>query len=55
MRWRDLGTFLELEVVLSESQTTQQGEAIARRLMAQLGILETSLVAGAYLDLIMEK
>ncbi|MFZ0426593.1 MAG: class IV adenylate cyclase [Acidobacteriota bacterium] len=47
-----LGTFVELEVVLSETQTVQEGEVIARRLMAQLGILETSLVEGAYLDLI---
>jgi predicted adenylyl cyclase CyaB len=45
-----LGTFVELEVVLEESQSPQDGEAIAERLLAQLGVAKADLVSGAYLD-----
>ena len=47
-----LGDFLELEVVLRPGQTVAEGEAIARDLMAQLGVPEQALVSGAYLDLL---
>jgi adenylate cyclase class IV len=47
-----LGTFLELEVVLRAGQGVSEGEAIARGLMAELGVAEEALVAGAYLDLL---
>ncbi len=47
-----LGTFMELEVVLSEGQTAQYGARIAENLMAQLGIEEADLICGAYIDLL---
>lgn len=47
-----LGAFAELEVVLREGQTPAEGTAIARDLMARLGIREEDLVEGAYLDLL---
>jgi len=47
-----LGTFMELEVVLSTGQRIEEGEAIAAQLMATLGIDESDLVPGAYIDLI---
>jgi adenylate cyclase class IV len=45
-----LGTFVELEVVLNEAQSAQDGEAIAERLLAQLGVDKADLMSGAYLD-----
>jgi len=51
----DLGTFLELEVVLSPGQRTEEGQAIAAELMANLGIVERDLVSGAYIDLLEEE
>jgi adenylate cyclase len=47
-----LGTFVELEVVLADEQRAEEGEAVARRLMAQLGILESQLLSGAYVDML---
>ncbi|MBE0635453.1 class IV adenylate cyclase [Candidatus Bipolaricaulota bacterium] len=47
-----LGTFMELEVVLTKGQTTQYGAAIAEELMAKLGIEEEDLISGAYIDLL---
>jgi predicted adenylyl cyclase CyaB len=47
-----LGAFVELEVVLNESQTSQEGESVAEEIMKQLGICETDLVAEAYIDLL---
>ena len=47
-----LGSFLELEVVLREDQSTSDGERIARELMATLGIADEDLVDMAYVDLI---
>jgi predicted adenylyl cyclase CyaB len=47
-----LGQFIELEVVLRPGQTTSEGEAIARELMSELGIQQSDLVAGAYVDLL---
>jgi predicted adenylyl cyclase CyaB len=49
-----LGEFLELEVVLGAGQTSEAGVAIANELMHRLGVSETDLVQGAYIDL-MEK
>jgi adenylate cyclase class IV len=51
-RVQDLGDFLELEVVLREGQSAEEGEAIAARLLRELGIAATQQVAGAYLDLL---
>ena len=47
-----LGTFLELEVVLADGLSVVEGEATARRMMTALGITESELVEGAYLDLV---
>jgi len=47
-----LGCFVEIEVVLREDQSSEQGVAAARELMRSLGIREDDLVEGAYLDLL---
>jgi predicted adenylyl cyclase CyaB len=47
-----LGTYLELEVVMQEGEPLAAGEAIAADLMNQLGITESDLVTGAYMDLL---
>jgi adenylate cyclase class IV len=47
-----LGTFVELEVVLEESEDADRGASEAHQLMAVLGIGEDQLVAGAYVDLL---
>lgn len=46
------GTFLELEVVLGESDTLESGEAIATDLLRALQIPPGSLLRGAYIDLL---
>jgi predicted adenylyl cyclase CyaB len=51
----DLGTFLELEVVMRPDQSPAEGEAIARELMAKLEIKPEHLLSGAYLDFILGK
>jgi len=48
----DLGDFLELEVVLEDDEPAAAGIAEARDLMERLGIDDTHLVEGAYVDLI---
>jgi predicted adenylyl cyclase CyaB len=48
----DLGTFVELEVVLRPGQTDAEGQAIADGLLAKLGVQEDDLLEGAYMDLI---
>jgi predicted adenylyl cyclase CyaB len=50
-----LGSFLELEVVLDDSESATDGEAIARGLLSRLGIGAAGLVAGAYLDLLQKR
>ena len=47
-----LGDFLELEVVLREEESTQQGIAVANELLCQLGVQKSDLVQGAYVDLL---
>jgi adenylate cyclase class IV len=51
-RVEGLGDFLELEVVLAPAQSPADGEAVAERLLAQLGIGPAQHIAGAYLDLL---
>lgn len=46
---------MELEVVLSEEESVEKGEEIARDLLSQLGINESDLIQGAYMDLIEKK
>jgi predicted adenylyl cyclase CyaB len=47
-----LGQFMELEVVLRPGQSDADGQAVARRLMQDLGVLPEDLLEGAYMDLL---
>jgi predicted adenylyl cyclase CyaB len=47
-----LGRFLELEVVLREDQSDEEGQAIAEKLMKELGIETSDLLEGAYMDML---
>lgn len=49
-----LGHFLELEVVLSDTDSVADGLRLARELMSRLGVREEHLVAESYIDLIEE-
>ena len=50
-----LGDFMELEVVLSDAESLEIGEAVAHDLMGKLGILPDQLIEGAYVDLLNQK
>ncbi|MCE5228227.1 class IV adenylate cyclase [bacterium] len=52
-RVEGLGDFMELEVVLAENEPPQDGIEEAHRLMAQLGVAESQLIEGAYIDLLL--
>ena len=52
---RDLGDFVELEVVLRDDQSEDDGVTIAHALMQSLGIAETDLLDVAYVDLLAAK
>jgi predicted adenylyl cyclase CyaB len=52
---KDLGHFIELEVVLHEGESTELGIAQAHNLMAKLGIDASQLIEGAYVDLLAQK
>ncbi len=45
-----LGAFVELEVVLRDGEGTEAGRAEASRIMGLLGIDDSQLVQGAYVD-----
>ncbi|XP_003393574.2 uncharacterized protein LOC100642950 [Bombus terrestris] len=49
-----LGTFLELEVVLTDEQDIETGEKIAQDLMSKLDIKHEDLIANAYVDLLLD-
>ncbi|XP_043278947.1 uncharacterized protein [Venturia canescens] len=51
----NLGTFVEIEVVLREDQTPETGQKISEDLMEKLGIKTTDLISKAYLDLLVAK
>jgi len=51
----DLGTFMELEVVLGAGQDPEEGRGIAADLMEKLGITESDLVPCAYADLLLSR
>jgi adenylate cyclase class IV len=47
-----LGHFVELEVVLFDGESLEAGTSVARNIMAILGIAQTQLVEGAYVDML---
>ena len=49
---RNLGSFVELEVVLAPDEPVEAGHREARNLLASLAIPEQALVADAYIDLL---
>ncbi|HEX4883034.1 MAG TPA: class IV adenylate cyclase [Casimicrobiaceae bacterium] len=51
-RVRELGDFVEIEVVLDADEPSEAGVAEAHRLMAQLGVDAADLLEGAYVDLL---
>src|SRR3954471_21976643 len=51
-RVEGLGHFLELEVVLEDDESAEQGIREASDLMEKLGIKSEQLIEGAYLDLL---
>lgn len=53
-RVQDLGQFLELEVVLGDGDSTEDGEREAGRLMQRLGLSDPDLVPNAYIDLLLQ-
>ena len=48
-----LGDFIKLEVVLREGQPSEEGERIARDLLAALDIRDEDLVECAYIDMLL--
>ena len=52
---KDLGEFLELEVVLNEGEPPEAGIAEAHALMEQLGIESSQLIEDAYVDILSER
>lgn len=50
-RVEGLGDFVELEVVLAENESLQDGTTVARHIMSELGIAQDQLVEAAYVDL----
>ena len=47
-----LGSFVELEVVLGDTQTATQGQQLVHELLRTLEIPESALIAEAYIDLV---
>lgn len=47
-----LGNFVELEVVLDDSDSVEAGQRIAEEMMKQLDVKERDLLTGAYVDMI---
>lgn len=50
-----LGSYLELEVVLRDEQSLEEGQEIANKLMNALGVEEEDLITGAYFDMLQEQ
>ncbi|XP_045130207.1 adenylate cyclase CyaB-like isoform X1 [Portunus trituberculatus] len=51
----NLGDFMELEVMLNDDQSLEEGETIAKDLQEKLGVKEEDLLTGAYMDMILKK
>jgi predicted adenylyl cyclase CyaB len=54
-RVEGLGDFMELEVVLRDEQSEVDGVRIAEHLMPELGLARAERIAGAYLDLLVDR
>ena len=54
-RVEGLGDFLELEVVLTEKEASEDGAAVADELLFKLGIQPENLIDGAYVDLLKQR
>ncbi len=52
---RELGSFVELEVVLKDKQPDHEGIRIANHIMNQLDIVKEQLVQSSYIDLLISK
>lgn len=52
---KDLGTFLELEVVLNPEQSAADGQKVAEALMKELKIQQADLLDRAYMDMLEDK
>lgn len=52
---KNLGHFLELEVVLKDGESSELGVKDAHNLMAKLGVEASQLIEGAYVDLLAER
>ena len=50
-----VGTYLELEVVLNEGESGDDGMIEAQSLMNKLGITHEDLIDTAYIDMLIEK
>jgi len=46
----NLGNFMELEVMLKDDQTLEEGTIIAEEILGLLGIPKSDLISGAYMD-----
>lgn len=51
-RVKGLGNFLELEVVLNDRESSEDGIEEAKTILCQLGVKDAQLVEGAYVDLL---
>ncbi len=51
-RVKGLGNFLELEVVLEDSETSEDGVEEAKAILSRLGVKDAQLTEGAYVDLL---
>ena len=51
-RVKDLGDFIEIEVVLDDDELSDVGVQEAEQLMARLGVMASQLVDAAYVDLL---
>lgn len=47
---KGLGSFMELEVVLNEGQVKGKGVLVASEIMNMLGIRDSDLISGSYID-----
>ncbi len=51
-RVEGLGDFMELEVILADDETEDQGLVVVREFMAKLEVKDDDLIQGAYIDMI---